>query len=62
MRLSLYTTLLCPISYGVWHRNGGSEEGSNIAQWYCNSIATVWAMQVEGGKKRMIDSCTKALK
>ena len=29
----------------------GSEAGSNIAQWYCNSIATVWAMQVEGAMK-----------
>jgi len=36
--------------------------GSNIAQWYSNSIATVWAMQVGVGNTRMIDSCTKGLK
>ena len=46
--------------YGI--KTGGRRGGSNIAQWYCNSIATVWAMQVEGGNTRMTDSCTTASK
>ena len=56
--VSLYTILLCTILYGAWHENGGSEGGQILR----NSIATVWAMQVGGGNRRMIDSCTKASK
>jgi len=51
-----------PILYGVWHTKGGSVGGAYIAQWACNSIAIVRAMQVEGGNKRMIDSCTNGSK
>ena len=39
--ISLYTILSCRISYYVWHKHGGSEGGSNIAQWYCKSNVTV---------------------
>jgi len=38
------------------------ERGSYIAQWACNTIATVWALQVGGAKELMIGSFTKALK
>ena len=62
LRLGLYTILASPISYGVWHAQGGSEEASYIAQETWTSIAIVRAMQVEGAYKRMIDSCTQASK
>ena len=48
VRLSLYTILPCTLLYGVWHGKRGVGRGSNIAQECCNSIATVWAMQVGG--------------
>jgi len=38
--------------YGI--KTAGRREGSNIAQWHCSSIATVWAKQVKGGNTRMI--------
>ena len=61
-RFGLYTILASPISYGVWHAQGGSEEASYIAQETWTSIAIVRAMQVGGAYKRMIDSCTQASK
>jgi len=47
--------------HGV-QKSGWGGGGSCIAQSSCNTIATVWAMQMERGKKRMIRSCIKALK
>jgi len=38
------------------------EGGLYIAQQLCNSIATVWAMQVRRKKERTIDSCTNDYK
>jgi len=38
------------------------EGGSYIARWSCNSIATVWAVQVGGRNGSTIDSCTNDLK
>jgi len=43
----------------LWHCTGG-RGASYIAQQTCNGIATLRAIQVGGGTKRIIDSCTKA--
>jgi len=51
-----YTILPSPIWYGVWHKKGVG--GAYLAQWPCDSIAIVRAMQMRGGNKKMIDSCT----
>ena len=48
----------------VWcmtYKRGG-RGASYSAQWTCNLIAIVRAMQVGGGNKRIIDSFTKASK
>jgi len=60
--VGLYTTLLLPILYGVWHTNGRLEGGLYTVQSACNSIASGWAMQVGAGNERMAASCTKASK
>jgi len=44
----LYNISPLLILYGVWQTQGGSGGGSYIAHSMCNSIAIVWAMQVEG--------------
>jgi len=38
-QLGLYTILLSPIVYGVWHKRGWIVGGAFIAQWSCNRIA-----------------------
>jgi len=45
--------------YGM-HKSG-VEEVWYIAQQSCNSIVTVWAMQLGWGDERTIDSCTHDL-
>jgi len=60
--VGLYKILQSPILYGVWHTKGGSGGAACSAQWTCNSIAIVRAMQVGGGSERMIDSCTNTSK
>ena len=40
--VGLYTTLLLPILYGVWHTKGGREGVVYCAidvRWYCNSAS-----------------------
>jgi len=51
--VSLYTILSCTILYGVWHKNGGSKGGRTLRNSVACSIATVWAIQVGGGYKRV---------
>ena len=58
----LYTMLPLPLLFGVWHTKERSRRGSSLAQKSCNTIVTVWALQVRGDNKMMIVSCTKALK
>jgi len=56
--IGLYTILLLPILYGLWHTKERFLGGVYIAQESCNSIATVWAMQAGRTNERTIDSCT----
>jgi len=60
LQVGVYKILLLPILYGVKHTNGRSEEESYTVQSLCNSGVLGWAMQVGGGHKRMVDSCTIA--
>jgi len=72
--VGLHRIFLLPILYGVWHDivianivwcmayNREVEGGSCIAHRSCNSIATVWAMQVGGRNASTIDSCANDLK
>ena len=54
----LHTVLSPPILYGVWHTRVGRGGGACVAQNSRNSIAVAWVMQLGGGDKGMIDSCT----
>jgi len=58
LKVSLYTILSLLILYGVWHIKGRPGGWSYIAQKSRNSIAVVWVMQMGGGNKGMIESCT----
>ena len=60
--LGLYTILVLPILYGVYHTNVRSEGESYTVQLSCTGFAPGWAMQVGGGNERMVDSCTTASK
>ena len=61
--VGLYTISQSAVLYGVRQTKGGVGWGviycalvcALVAQEYCNSVS---AMQMEGGNKRMIDSCT----
>ena len=61
--LGLFTILLSPILYCVWHRKGGGRWGgvycAFVVQSYCNTLgfSRGW-----GGNTKMIDSHNKALK
>ena len=57
-QFGLYTILQLPILYGVWHTQGRSGGESYIAQYACNSIATVWGLEVGGWNEITIASCT----
>ena len=62
VHFGLYTILQLPILYGVWHTQGGSGGESYIAQYACNSIATVWGLDVGGWNEITIASCTNDFK
>jgi len=66
---ALYSTALWPLHYIAITKYGmvydipkGSRGGVVYCVIDCNSITMVGGMQVGGGHKRMIDSCTKASK
>jgi len=46
----------------VYNMQKGGRGGSYLAQKSCNTIATVWALQVGGGNEMIIVSFTNALK
>ena len=52
VEVGLYTILLLPILYGVWHMKEGRGEGiycANVAQCYCSTVGNAkWAGVIKG--------------